>query len=294
MNDAHQIEAFLSFLRVERGLAANTLESYRRDLGQLLAVAQAREKELLTLDRGDLLEIFRRLKDEGQSEASICRLVSAARGFYKFARVEGLTKQDPTAYLGARKSWQTLPRFLSRSEIEALLSQPDLSQGAGVRDRAMLEVLYATGVRVSELISLKLGDVEWEPGFLNVFGKGSKQRRVPLGRAAIEHLKRYLPVRQKMLDGKTSQALFIEQGGGEISRQRLWKLVKHYAILAQIGDVTPHTLRHSFATVLLENGADLRSVQMMLGHSDVSTTQIYTHVTDERLRMCYRKFHPRS
>jgi integrase/recombinase XerD len=260
----------------------------------LVTYAEEGEKELLTLDRGDLLQVLGAMKRAGMSEASVSRFVSAARGFYKYLVVQRLIKQDPTAYLAARKSWQTLPRFLTQEEVERLLAQPDLGEDAGVRDRAMLEVLYATGLRVSELISLKLGDLEWEKGLLTCDGKGSKQRRVPLGRSALEYLKRYLPCRQRLLAGASSQALFVERGGRGLSRQRFWKLIKDYGQLAKIGHVTPHTLRHSFATVLLENGADLRSVQLLLGHSDVSTTQIYTHLTDERLRASYKRFHPRS
>jgi integrase/recombinase XerD len=294
MNNHELVGEFLNYLRVERGLSANTLEAYRRDLQRLIAFASRREKELVTVERGDLVNVLAEMKDEGMNDKSIARFLSTVRGLYKYLLRENLIQRDPTAYLESRKAWQTLPKFLSLEEVEALLDQPDLSTGQGLRDRAMIELMYATGLRVSELISLKLADVELESGYLTCLGKGSKQRRVPIGRTAIEFLKRYLPVRMRLLDGKSSRWLFVEKSGRPVTRQRFWKLIKDYGKLARIEDVTPHTLRHSFATVLLENGADLRSVQMLLGHADISTTQIYTHVTDERLRQSYKKFHPRA
>jgi integrase/recombinase XerD len=289
-----EAEEFINYLRVERGLSANTLTAYRRDLGQLAALAAERDKELVTLDRADLVAILAEWQQRGRGEGSTARFVSAAKGLYRFLVAEGRMGHDPTIHLEARKSWQTLPRFLAREEVEALLRQPDLKTETGVRDRAMLEVLYATGLRVSELIGLKLGDVVWEPGGVSTLGKGGKERRVPLGRSALDRLKLYLPCRRRLLGDATSPRLFVEPGGGAISRQQFWKLVRRYGEAAGVGHVTPHTLRHSFATVLLENGADLRSVQLLLGHADVSTTQIYTHVTNDRLRESYRKYHPRS
>lgn len=294
MDNRALIEEFLNYLRVERGLSANTLEAYRHDLQRLIAFATKRKKEILTLERQDLRDVMMEMKNEGLDDKSISRAFSAIRGLYKYIVREGLSKQDPTAYLETRKAWQTLPKFLSLEEVEALLDQPDLSTDLGLRDRAMIEVMYGTGLRVSELVNLKLSDLEMESGYLNCYGKGSKQRRVPMGRSAVEFVKRYLPARMRLLDGKSSHLLFVEKDGRPVTRQRFWKLIKEYGRLAKIDDVTPHTLRHSFATVLLENGADLRSVQLMLGHSDISTTQIYTHVTDERLRLSYKKFHPRA
>jgi integrase/recombinase XerD len=210
---------------------------------------------------------------------------------------EGLSKNDPTAHLESYKPWQTLPRFLNQEEIERLLAQPDLETDLGMRDRAMLETLYATGLRVSELINLKVADIDLESGFLNCLGKGSKQRRVPLGRSAVHFLNLYFPARMRILNGKQSDRadrLFINPYGKEISRQKFWKLIKVYGSSANIDYITPHLLRHSFATVLLANGADLRSVQLMLGHSDISTTQIYTHVTNDHLKTAYKQYHPRS
>ena len=294
MDNRALIEEFLNYLRVERGLSANTLEAYRRDLQKLAAFAAKREKEIATIEREDLRNLMMQMKQEGLDDKSISRAFSAIRGLYRYILREGLSKQDPTAYLEARKAWQTLPRFLSLAEVETLLDQPDLGTDAGLRDRAMIEVMYGTGLRVSELVNLKLGDLEMEGGYLTCFGKGSKQRRVPLGRVAIDFVTRYMPARMRLLNGQSSHQLFVEKGGRAITRQRFWKIIKDYGRMAKIDDVTPHTLRHSFATVLLENGADLRSVQLMLGHADISTTQIYTHVTDERLRSSYKKFHPRA
>ncbi len=293
-DDKKLIDEFLTLLRVERGLADNTLLAYKCDLKKLLVHAEKSKKSLLTIDRGDLIELLADLKDSGSNAASISRLVSAVRGFYKFIITEGLSKTDPTSYLESPKPWQTLPRFLSQDEVEALLSQPDMETDIGLRDRTMLETLYATGLRVSELVGLKFSDINLDTGVLSCFGKGSKQRLVPMGRSAVSFLKRYLPARLRLLNGKQSDFLFIDPYGKMITRHKFWKLIKSYGEAAKIDYVTPHLLRHSFATVLLANGADLRSVQMMLGHSDISTTQIYTHVTNERLKSAYKQFHPRS
>jgi len=216
------------------------------------------------------------------------------RGLFQFAVREGYTKNDPTAHLSIRKSWQTLPRFLSQEEVESVLSKPDLETDLGKRDRAMLEMLYATGVRVSELIGLKIKDVDWDTGLLTCLGKGSKQRRIPIGRSALRFLKLYMPARKNLMGDRHSDLLFVEEQGRGVTRQKFWKIIKDYGEMANIEYITPHMLRHSFATALLSNGADLRSVQLMLGHSDISTTQIYTHVTDDHLKSAYRKFHPRS
>jgi integrase/recombinase XerD len=294
MNDARLIQEFLNYCRVERGLSANTLEAYDRDLKRLVDYAAEQEKEIVTLDRADLVELLAEMKDEELSERSISRFLSAVRGLYKFLLREHLIQRDPTEHLESRRSWQSLPVFLTTEQVDRLLEQPDVSQETGLRDRALLEVMYATGLRVSEVINLKLPDIEWESGYLTCYGKGSKQRRVPLGRSALKFLTRYMPVRQRLLGDVSSNYLFVEKGGRPLTRQKVWKLVKEYGREAGISYVTPHTLRHSFATVLLEHGADLRSVQLMLGHSDISTTQIYTHLTDERLRQAYKKYHPRA
>jgi len=294
MDNHKLVENFINAIRIEKGLSNNTLQSYKSDLKILCEFLGKKEKGLLTLDRNDLIDVLSYLKDGKRSDSSIARFVSSLRGFFRFALTEGFLKQDPTAYLESRKAWQTLPRFLTEEEVDRLLEQPDLNSDLGIRDRAMLEILYATGLRVSELVSLKTSDLELERGVLSCLGKGSKQRRVPLGQSAINFLKNYFAVRQRLLKGRRSDLLFVEPGIASVTRQKFWKIIKRYGESANLGHVTPHMLRHSFATALLENGADLRSVQMMLGHSDISTTQIYTHVTNDRLKSAYKQFHPRS
>jgi integrase/recombinase XerD len=294
MNNQQLLQEYANYLRVERGLSLNTLEAYQNDLQKLTAYALKHEKELLTVDRSDLLGLLREMKDSGMHERSITRFISAVRGLYRFLLREGKLKQDPSEHLEARKQWQTLPVFLTHPQVEQLLEQPDITADTGLRDRTMLELMYATGLRVSELVNLKLDDIEWEKGHLDCLGKGSKQRRIPIGRAALDWLTRYMPIRKRLLGDETTPLLFVEKKGKPVTRQKFWKIVTDYARMAQLPNVTPHTLRHSFATVLLQHGADLRSVQMMLGHSDLGTTQIYTHVTDERLKKSYQKFHPRS
>lgn len=294
MDNHRLVEKFIGAMRVERGLSDNTLQSYKSDLKTLCDFLDKREKGLLAIDRDNLIDALSQMKDEGRKDSSIARFMSSLRGFFKFAMAEGLLKQDPTAHLEARKAWQSLPRFLSQEEVDRLLEQPDLNTEIGSRDRAMLEVLYATGVRVSELVNLKMSDIDLEAGVLNCLGKGNKQRRIPIGRSAISHLKNYFIVRHKLLKGNQSDLLFIEQAAKPVARQKFWKIIKRYGGSANLGHVTPHMLRHTFATTLLENGADLRSVQMMLGHSDICATQIYTHVTSDHLKSTYKQFHPRS
>jgi len=294
MDDRKLIENFITAIRVEKGLSNNTLQSYRSDLTILCNFLGEKKKSLLTIDRDDLIDLLANLKDDGRSDSSISRLISCLRSFFKFTLTEKLLKQDPTAHMETRRAWQTLPRFLTQEEVDKLLEQPDLNDDVGVRDRAMLELLYATGLRVSELVSLRLPDVDLEVGALICFGKGSKQRRVPIGKSSIHFLRCYFAVRQRLLKGKQSDLLFIGPNGKPITRQNFWKIIMRYGESAALGHVTPHMLRHSFATALIENGADLRSVQMMLGHSDINTTQIYTHVTNDRLKSTYKRFHPRS
>ncbi len=294
MSAAHQ-EAFLSYLRVERGLSANTLTAYRADLEKLSSFAASRGRELLSLQGDDLAAFVRSLHKQGLGSKTIARTLVAVRGFYKYLVQDGHLKSDPSANLETPKSWQSLPKFLTSDEVEALLSAPDTSTDLGLRDRAMLEVLYATGLRVSEIIRLEPSNINLDLGFLTVIGKGDRERAVPLGVNAVEWTRRYLKVRPRILDeGSAAATLFVTERGRPLTRQQFWRIVMTYGMKARIGRITPHLLRHSFATHLLENGADLRSVQMMLGHSDISTTQIYTHITNERLREIYKKFHPRA
>jgi integrase/recombinase XerD len=294
MDNQKLIDEYITTIRVEKGLSNNTIQSYRNDLNILCEFLSKKKKNLLTAERDDLVDLLMWMKDDGRSDASIARLMSSVKGLFKFALTEKLLKRDPTAYMSTRKAWQTLPRFLAQEEVDKLLEQPDMNNDTGIRDRAMLELLYATGLRVSELVSLKLSDVDLEAGAVTCFGKGSKQRRIPIGRSSIHFLKNYFNIRQRLLDGKRSDILFIEKNGNPISRQKFWKIITSYGAQAGLGHVTPHMLRHTFATTLIENGADLRSVQMMLGHSDINTTQVYTHVTNDRLKSAYKQFHPRS
>jgi integrase/recombinase XerD len=285
---------FFNYLRVERGLSANTLVAYRNDLEKLAAFAQAAGKELISLERDDLMRFMQHLHEQGLEPRSVARALVTVRSFFKYLVLDGLLKRDPSVNLESPKSWQSLPKFLIAEEVERLLEAPDASTDTGLRDKAMLEVLYATGLRVSELVGLKVNDLNLDMGFLTTLGKGSKERTVPLGQSAIGWLRHYLSLRSRWLADKTSPLLFLSKSGSPVSRQAFWKLIVEYGNRAKIGHITPHLLRHSFATHLLENGADLRSVQLMLGHSDISTTQIYTHVTNERLKHIYKKFHPRA
>ena len=288
-------ERFLSYLRVERGLSANTLIAYRADLAKLSAFAATTGKSLTSLQHDDLAAFMRALHQTGLDAKSVARALVTIRGFFKFLLQDGLLKADPSANLESPKSWQSLPRFLSSDEVVRLLDAPDISTVLGLRDKAMLEVLYATGLRVTELVTLDLANLNLDLGFLTVFGKGGKERAVPLGNSAVDWTRRYLSIRRKLLGGnQTVSSLFVGEGGKALSRQAFWKLIVSYGERVGIGHITPHLMRHSFATHLLENGADLRSVQMMLGHSDISTTQIYTHITTERLREIYKRFHPRA
>jgi len=289
----NHIDEYLSYLRVERGVSGNTLLAYHRDLAKLRKWSLENSKDILSLERKELVDIFVSRKHLGDSEATLARFISVIRGYYKYLLREKLIVSDPSVYLETRKSWQSLPKFLSLQEINELLVQPDINTDKGLRDKAILEVLFATGLRVSELIGLKLVDIEWDVGVLTCFGKGSRQRKVPLGKSAIENMKRYLPARLRILGGTSSQRLFVEKGGYTLTRQKVWLLIKEYGRNAGIDYITPHMLRHSFATVLLEHGADLRSVQLLLGHADIGTTQIYTHITDEKVRATYNTFHPR-
>lgn len=289
------VREFLTYLRIERGLSANTIEAYRRDLERVAAWAQAeRQKDLLSLSREDIREFLRWMNEQGLEAKSVARCIVTLRNFFKFLILDGVLKSDPTINLETPRSWQMLPRFLTIEEVNLLLEQPDVTRDIGVRDRAILEILYATGLRASEVIALRLGDVDLDKGVVICLGKGSKERLVPLGRSAIEWVLKYLPIRQRWLGQKTSPWLFISPRGRPLTRQALWKLVARYGRTAGLGRVMPHMLRHTFATHLLEHGADLRSVQMMLGHSDLSTTQVYTYITNERLRQIYDHCHPRA
>lgn len=286
----------MNYLQVERGLSANTVAAYSRDVGDFLSFARSLKCAPERIQRRHLSEYLQRL--HGQlSASSITRKIVSLRSFYRYLLLDGYIDEDPTETLESPRTWRTLPQFLGREEVEELLAQPDVSTRYGLRDRTMLEVLYATGLRVSELVGLRLDQVNFEVGFLSTMGKGSKERIVPLGETALEWVRRYMnQARARFLRRRSSSPyLFLTQQGRPMTRQYFWQLIVRYGRRIGMADrLSPHVLRHSFATHLLENGADLRAVQMMLGHADISTTQIYTHVTRERLKEIYDRFHPRS
>jgi integrase/recombinase XerD len=289
------IEPFLHYLEVERGLSRNTLEAYRRDLAKLTTFATKRRRSLASLTASDLREFLRDLHRHGLSLRSIGRATSAIRGVYKFAVAEGHLKRDPAELIETARLHRNLPNYLALDEVDRLLAVSDTSKPDGVRDRAMLELLYATGLRVSELIALELGDFNFEVGYLECVGKGRKERVVPFGRSAKKWLERYLRLGRPELVRGSSKAFFLSRLGKPMTRQRFFQILKSCGQRAGIErTLSPHVVRHSFATHLLERGADLRSLQLMLGHSNIGTTQIYTHVSRERLRRIYDQHHPRA
>ena len=290
------IDSFLDYLSVERALAKNTILAYRADLNLYLDFLEKRSIQILSkAAKNDIVEFMLSQKEQGVSPTSIARRLAAIRMFHRFLARERVLKSDPTTLIDSPKLWKKVPDTLSLNEVEALISQPDVRQMQGLRDKAILETLYATGMRVSELSNLKSNNVNLDIGFLRCIGKGNKERVIPLGKKAIHSINRYLESsRAHFLKQKKSDLLFISRSGSGLSRQSVWKLIKRYAKEAKIKKtIKVHTLRHSFATHLLERGADLRSVQEMLGHSNISTTQIYTHIDKERLKTIHKMFHPR-
>jgi integrase/recombinase XerD len=287
-------DQFINHLRVEKGLADNTIQSYSRDLTRFLLFLEKGKISPLRVTRDHLSEYIASLQGT-LSIRSIARNLSSLKMFFRFLISEGEIKENPTRLLESMKLPQRLPKILSHKEVDLLLAQPDLSRPLGLRDKAMLELLYATGLRVSELIGLKVMNINLEVGFVRTIGKGSKERMIPMGEKAKSALQSYL------LDGRiillkrgNAPHLFLNSNGRPMTRQGFWKIMKKYGIMAGIAKkITPHRLRHSFASHLLEGGADLRSVQIMLGHADISTTQIYTHITGERLKKIHEKYHPR-
>jgi integrase/recombinase XerD len=292
------VDAYLSHLAAERRLARNSVESYARDLAVLAQFGTALGRPLEALSREDLEGLVRDMMAEGRSPRSVARAVACFRGFYRFLVIDGRAKTSPATDVRPPRAWKTLPRYLPLEDIDRLLAQPDVSTPRGLRDRALIELLYATGMRVSELIGLRPADVNLEASYLTCTGKGDKQRIVPIGDEAALWVKRYLATGRGALLGKRqSTRLFVNaRGGGRgLTRVGFWTVLKGYARQAGLtSTISPHVLRHSFATHLLERGADLRAIQMMLGHADLSTTQIYTHVLEQRMRNVYDQFHPRA
>ena len=289
------IDTYLTYLRDVRRMSHNTVESYARDLASLAAFAEKRGVGVEALDRRDLEAFVRSLMATGLSPRSVARSVACVRGFFRFVALDQKRDGSPADDLRAPRAWAALPKFLDLADVDRLLATPDTSTPRGVRDKAMIEVLYATGMRVSELVGVRPGDLHLEEGYLTCTGKGDKQRIVPLGQEAVTWLERYLSSARPTLARRGSPWLFVNaRDGAALSRVGFWKLLKEYGVKAGLTrGLSPHVLRHSFATHLLERGADLRAIQMMLGHADLSTTQIYTHVLEERLRAVYDKFHPR-
>ena len=290
------IKMFLQHLQVEKGLSPNTLAAYGQDLTKLTAFLRLRQRTVEQVSREDVVDFMAWLYRRNIGSRSVSRHLVTLRMFFRFLLAEELVKDDPTLNLESPQIWKSLPVFLSVEQVETLLKQPDPAKPLGARDAAMLEVLYSTGLRVSELVGLRLGDVDMETGCARCIGKGNKERIVPVGRKALTALRRYLQTsRGVLLRGRSSPFLFLNCRGARMSRVGFWKMLKGYGRRADLpSKLSPHKLRHSFATHLLERGADLRSVQMMLGHADISTTQIYTHVTQERLKKIYKQHHPRA
>jgi integrase/recombinase XerD len=287
------VREFITYMQVEKGLAQNSLESYRRDLARLEEWAAVQQKSVQSLTRKDLRGWIAQLSRDGLSPASVSRSVSAARGFFRFLMLDGHIKEHPAEDLNTPQKLAHLPRFLTEEEMERLLAVPDISTDEGLRDRAMIELLYAAGLRVSELVKLKRADVNLDAGLISCHGKGSKERHVPIGKSAASWLQKYIGVRAH--SGKAnSPYLFLNSLGAPLTRNFAWAMIKRYSMRAGLEHVSPHTLRHSFATHLLQRGADSRSVQALLGHSDISTTQIYTHITDRHMRSTYDRHHPRA
>ena len=293
------VASFLNYIKVEKGLAANTLAAYERDLRKFEAFAEKRGLSLEAVSRDDVVDFLGDLYRQGLDSRSVARHLVSLRNFFRFALTEEALSADPTLNLESPKTRRSLPVYLRMEDVDRLLEQPDPATPKGLRDRAILEVLYSTGLRVSELVNLKVSDMEMRMGCLRCIGKGDKERLVPVGKKALAAVQAYLGKSRPLLlrgrEAKTVLWLFVNRFGNRLSRIAVWRLLAAYGRRAGIRTrLSPHKLRHSFATHLLERGADLRSVQLMLGHADISTTQIYTHVMEERLKQVYKAHHPRA
>ena len=291
------ISSFLTHVKVEKGLSPNTVSAYRRDLLKFHEFVQKRKRTLETVSRDDIVDFLASLYRQKLESKSVARHLVTLRNFFRFAQTQEVISEDPTMHLESPKIHRSLPGYLRMEEVERLIAQPDLKTPYGLRDRAMLEVLYSTGLRVSELIGLRVSDLDTKVGSVRCIGKGDKERIVPVGRKALSIVEKYLRDARPKLLGKLAggPTLFVNRRGGALSRVGVWKILSAYGRQAGLRvALTPHMLRHSFATHVLERGADLRSVQLMLGHADISTTQIYTHVVEDRLKQIYKAHHPRA
>jgi integrase/recombinase XerD len=292
------LDSFMDYIKYEKGLAANTSAAYKRDLVKFneFLISQHRTKDPEDITKQDIRRFLTHELDEGISYSTIARRLSSIKTYYKFLVLEGYCHNNPTIDLETPKTKRKLPDVLTIEEVDKLLNQPKVSSVLGLRDRAMLEIMYATGVRVSELLSLQMEDINFLAGFLRCFGKGRKERIIPINQASIDWTQRYIArSRSHLVKNPGERTLFLNAHGRPMTRQGFFKILQAYVAEAELKkDITPHSLRHSFATHLLDNGADLRSVQEMLGHADISTTQIYTHLTRSRLRQVYKQYHPRA
>jgi integrase/recombinase XerD len=291
-----QIRAFLNYLRVEKGLSQNTIHAYRRDMAKFAQFTAKRGLKVADISRGDIVDFLGTLYRKGLDSRSVARELVTIRHFFRFSLLEGFVAEDPAANIESPKFRQSLPDFLSLEEVDKLLALPDVSTPVGLRDKAMIELMYSTGLRVSELCGLRVSDLQIEAGCLRCIGKGNKERLVPVGRRALDVVELYLrKSRPAILGEATSPYLFINRNANKTNRITFWMALGEYGRKAGFRKkLKPHMLRHSFATHLLDRGADLRSVQMMLGHADIATTQIYTHVVEERLKQVYKAHHPRA
>jgi len=286
-------EQFLNFLTVEKGLSSNTLEAYRRDIGKFSVFLKKNNKKFVNFKRADILAFIDQMRNDGNQPATIARNIAALRGLCRFMLMEGIIKEDPIENLLTPKGWKRVPRIIGTDEVSSLINKPR-GKKLSLRDRAILEIIYSSGLRASEVVTLKASDVNFEAGFITVTGKGSKQRVVPIHEHALNTINRYIEeLRPQLLKNRESPYLFLAKGGKPMTRQRLWQLIKAYAAGFSI-KISPHTLRHCFASHLLDGGADLRALQKMLGHTDITTTQIYTKVTPERLKKVHKNYHPRG
>lgn len=291
--DKRILDRFKAYLTVEKGLSKNTVDSYLIDLRGFFSFLKERSSDTNTFSKQDIVNYLSYLTDNNYSAASRSRFIATIRGFCRYLLIERLIDEDPTESLHPPKQWERLPKALDLAEIKNLLDL-ELPTRFHLRDTAMLELMYSSGLRISEIISIRIEDINFEGGFLRVMGKGSKERIVPINQRAIDKLKRYMTLlRPELSKGKATPYLFLSNRGEPMTRQRFWQSLKQYGKSAGL-DLTPHTIRHSFATHLLDGGADLRSVQKMLGHSDISTTQIYTKVSTDKIKKTYRQYHPRA
>ena len=295
MNDL--IDEYLNFLTVEKGVSRLTVEAYSHDLNRFVNIVQVRGIEKVAdITPDEIISYLEHVKKDGLNARSVNRGLAAVRGFFKFLLREKKIDANPVMNIGLARVWARLPDTLSKEEMNLLLAQPGTKNPAAMRDTAMLELMYATGIRVSEIITLTMNSINWQVGYLVVMGKGGKERIVPIGRSAYNCLSEYINQgRPKFMKGQMTNILFLNRSGDGLTRQGFWKIVRRYAVRAGLNKkVHPHTFRHSFASHLLEGGADLRSVQIMLGHADIATTQIYTHITRERLKSIHKRYHPRG